>query len=98
MFWTKTIVAEKELTESELAAKMAALLGDVDSVEITEDGVAELFEQLARIDGLTDYLRDIMVKDINRYFAAQNDNERAIIRGGFSRVAYIRSILLDKKK
>lgn len=98
MFFNKEKATEPvELSESELALRLAKLLGDTDSVEITEDGIAEIIEQLSRIDGLQDFLRDIMVKDIHRYFAAQTDNERAIIRGGFSRTSYIRSLILDKK-
>lgn len=98
MFFNKrNVIEQKELSESELALRMAKLLGDTNSVEIAEDGIAEIVEQLSRIDGLQDFLRDIMVKDIHRYFAAQTDNERAIIRGGFSRTSYIRSLIVSTK-
>ena len=86
----------RDLNEVELAAQLAEKLGDIDSLDITTEGAQQIFDQLAGVDGLLDFLRDTMVNDIKRYFAAQTDKERDIIRGGYSRTAYLRDSILDK--
>jgi hypothetical protein len=101
MWWqpkiiVKTIEIEKDSTESELSFKLANKLGDLTAVEITTEGVDQLFTQLSGVDGLLDYLADTMRADINRYFSAVTDKDRDIIRGAFSRTAFIRAALLDK--
>ncbi len=90
-FWQK-----KEMNEIELSAALAEKMGDIQSVEITKDGAKEIYAQMGNIDGLLDHLRDTMVNDIKRYFAAQTDIERSIIRGAFSRTSYFRSLILTE--
>lgn len=94
----KTIEVDRELNEQELAGRLAMLLGDTDSVEMTKDATKEIFTAMGGIDGILDYLRDTMVADVKRYFAAQNDHDRDIIRGGFSRTAFLRSQIIDSLK
>ncbi len=89
MWWQK-----EEMNEIELAAALAEKLGDIQSVEITKDGAKEIYQHMGNIDGLLDHLRDTMVNDIKRYFAAQTDIERSIIRGAFSRTSYFRSQIM----
>jgi hypothetical protein len=91
----KTIEIDRDLTEIELATKLAEKLGDIDAIEITSEASVEIFRALGNVDGLLDYLRDTMCNDIKRYFAATNDKDRDIIRGGFSRTSYIRARILD---
>lgn len=89
-----------DYTEVELAAMLANKLGDLDDVEITSDGVKEIFSEMAGIDGLLNYFKDTMAKDIKRYFSVPDgpigDHDRAIIRGAFSRTAFLRAQCLDK--
>lgn len=100
MFWKQEpkIEVVTTMTEVELASKLAELMGDVESIEITKEGVKEVFQQMGRIDGLLDFLRDVMMNDIKRYFNAATDREREIIRGGYSRTAYIRGLVIDALK
>ena len=91
----KVVEVDRVMNEIELASKLANLLGDVDSVEITKEGTKELFQAMSSVDGLADFFRDTMMNDIRRYFAAQTDHERDIIRGGFARTSYLRAQLLD---
>lgn len=96
--WQTGVNVERPMGEVELASKLAALTGDIESIEIAKEGKEEIFTDLAGVDGILDFLRDTMVNDIKRYFAAQNDHERDLIRGAFSRTAYLRSqvLLVDK--
>jgi hypothetical protein len=87
-----------DYNEIELAAMIADKLGDVDSMDITKEGVSEIYDALSGIEGLVDYLSDTMNKDIRRYFAAQTDKERDLIRGAFARTSYIRALVLDRKE
>lgn len=89
-------IEKKELNEVELSAALAAKMGDIQSIEITKDGAKEIYASMGNIDGLLDHLRDTMVNDIKRYFAAQTDAERQIIRGAFSRTSYFRSLILTE--
>jgi len=91
-------VVDREMDEIELSSKLANLLGDIESVEIVTEAQKQIFKDLAGVDGLLDYLRDTLVNDMKRYFGAQSEKERDIIRGGFSRTAYIRSRILDSIK
>ncbi len=97
-FWkpvVKVIQVDRPMDEIELAGKLAGLVGDIDSIDITKDGVKEIYNQLAGVDGLLDHLRDTMKTDIQRYFAAGSEHDRDLIRGAFLRTAYMRSLLLD---
>lgn len=84
-----------EYNEIELAAMLADKLGDLDVVDITKPGIKEIFQAMSGIDGLLDYLKDTMGADIKRYFAAQTDHERDLIRGAFARTSFLRASILD---
>ena len=43
----------------------------------------ELFVNIGKIEGVIEYLRDTMDADIRRYFEAQDDNKRDMIRGHY---------------
>lgn len=80
-------------TDIELATELARRQGDLDSTTITHEEGEKIYKELGAIDGLVELLRDTMVNDIRRYFAAQTEKERDIIRGGFARVAYWKAII-----
>ncbi len=88
----------REYTASELAYKLAESLGDINSLSLPDEKEqAKIYKELNTIEGLVDMLRDTMVQDMRRYFAAQTDKERDIIRGGFARTAYWVARILDKE-
>jgi hypothetical protein len=68
-------------------------LGNWEGVEIEKIGNPELYSDMAKIDGLHEFFRETMINDIKRYFAAQTDRERDIIRGAFSRTNYLKNLL-----
>lgn len=101
-FWQIPVIqvveVDKKLTEIELCERLAALMGDLNSVEITKDGAKEIYKDMGKVDGATDAYLEAMMNDIKRYFAAQTEKERDTIRGAFSRTAYFRSLMLDANK
>ena len=84
-----------DYSEVELAGMLADKLGNFDITEIAPEGVKEIYQGLAGVDGLLDYLKDTMIQDIKRYFAATTDHDRDLIRGAFSRTSYMRARILD---
>jgi hypothetical protein len=54
----------------------------------------QLFKDLARVDGLRDYLRVTSTKDIQRYFASTVDKERDTVRGALARTVYLQGKLV----
>lgn len=88
----------EDYTEVELATELARITGDFDSIDISTDTSKTLFQDLARVEGFSEYLKETMSNDIKRYFSAQTDHERNVIRGGFSRTSYLRARLLDSNK
>lgn len=102
-FWEPKIVikiveVERQMDEVELASKLAELLGDLNSVDLTKDGAKDIYRDMGRIDGSIDAYKEIMMNDIKRYFAAQTEKERDTIRGAFARTAYLRSQMLDSTR
>jgi hypothetical protein len=91
--WPKFLIkeVEKEYTDIELSEKLAAKLGNSDLMELPEAAHARIYKEMANIDGIQDLFRDTMVADLRRYFAATNDHDRDLVRGGFSRTAYLRA-------
>lgn len=98
IFKTKIVEVDRDLTEIELGSRLAEKLGDIDSLNLTAEGVNQVFSDLSRVEGLLDFLRDTMVSDIRRYFAAQTEKERDIIRGGFSRTAYLKTEIMKMQQ
>lgn len=93
-FWNEPEgIAIETFTDIELAAELCRRLGDLDSTTITQKEGEKIYKELGGIDGFVELLRDTMVNDIRRYFAAQTEKERDIIRGGFARTAYWKAII-----
>lgn len=55
-----------------------------------------IFEQMNKIEGLDDYLRNTMSKDVKRYFQASSEKEREQVRGAYARALYFRGLLHKK--
>lgn len=49
-----------------------------------------LFVELGNVDGIDQYLRETMAKDVLRYYQAQSEERRQRIKGTFARTAYFR--------
>lgn len=67
----------------------------VEEVDFPISAEDRLFKDLSGVDGFQDYLNSIASKDTKRYFMAETEKQRDIIKGGFSRIVYIKS-RLDK--
>lgn len=52
----------------------------------------KLFSDLSGVDGFNEYLSSILSKDMKRYFIADKV-QQDIIKGGYSRVVYLKSRL-----
>lgn len=104
MRWPKFLIkevvveVEKKYSPEELASMLAESLGDINTLSIPDEKEeAKIYKELNAVEGIIDILRDTMVKDIRRYFAAQTEKERDIIRGAFSRTAHWMTKILDKE-
>lgn len=80
-------------TEDELALALAMKLGVQD--EITKDYEKKIFADLKGTDGLVAYLREAAARDKDRYFGAQTDAERSVIRGAFARTMYLKTKIMN---
>lgn len=71
---------------------MAKLIGDPTEYTIEKKQEEAFFNDLSRVDGVREFLKATMAKDMQRDFGATPD-QRQIIRGAFARTAYIKSRL-----
>lgn len=85
--------SKNPLTEAELALAYAETLGDVSEYKIAPQDEKKMFEDLSGIENFVEYLRAMSAKDIQRYFAAEEDRQRDIVRGAVSRTLYIRGMI-----
>ena len=80
---------ETVFSDEELFHMVAERLGDLDSLELADQEAEDkVYKGLKAVDGITELLRDTMVKDLRRYFAAATEEERRTIKGGFARTAH----------
>jgi hypothetical protein len=86
------------MTEAELALAYAESLGDVTDYKLSQEDEQRMFEDLNSVDNFSDYLRATSAKDIQRYFAAETDKQRDIVRGAVSRTLYFRGMLGRRKE
>lgn len=77
----------EEVKNSDLCLELARRFYS-DDRELDEEQEKKLFESLKHVEGIQEYLRDTLAKDMRRYFAAGTDDERAIVRGAFARTSY----------
>lgn len=89
---------KQTFTESEAAEIFAKSIGDVNDYNIKATKQQELFEKLTGVEGFTDWLRATAARDIQRYFAAEDEKVRDTVKGAASRTAYMRSLIGRKKE
>lgn len=56
----------------------------------------QIFEELRKVQGFTKYLQSTMNQDIVRYFNAQDEGQRNLIRGAFLRSLYMKKKVRSK--
>jgi len=83
-----------EELESELLGRYGDILGTIIDKKLED----KIFQELKNIDGLPNYLQAMLNKDIIRYFSAQEDNSRDLIRGAFVRTLYLKKRIKSKDK
>ena len=86
------------ITESELSLAYAQEIGNVSEYKITAADSKRMFEDLAAVEGFLDYLRATSAQDIQRYFAAEDDKQRDIIRGAISRTLYFKGMISKREE
>lgn len=90
-------IHESELTEDFLCGEIARMVGDPTEYTLEKKQEDLFFKDLSRVEGVQEYLRATMARDMQRDFAATNE-QRPIIRGAFARTAYLRSRLSKSGK
>jgi|SRR3990170_5307795 len=89
---------KKELSELEIAVLVDKTLGH-DMTPFGEKEEAELFKLLAAVPRFKEWLRTLMLEDRSRYFAAQSPGEQLMLKGGYNRIATMRSkVMLSEKR
>lgn len=83
----------QKFTEEELLIELSTFL-DPTEMRMGRTAVADVFERLSNTEGVAEYLRNMMEMDMKRYFAASSDEQRAQIKGAYSRTAYLRSMII----
>ena len=56
-----------------------------------------IFSKIKEIEGVQEYLAETLARDIRRHFNAQNDIERATVKGAYARTLYLKAQLADEK-
>lgn len=87
-----------ELTIEELESELISRYGNLADSILEKDLEEKILDDLRKIDGLPKFLQGFMNMDIIRYFQAQDDNSRNIIRGAYQRTMYLKNKIKAKKK
>lgn len=64
---------------------------DID-IDVTGVGKAlqeDVFKQLVSVDGIEDYLREVLASDLKRHFAANSPIEQMMVKGAYLRTMYL---------
>ena len=90
-----------KFTDEEIISIISESFGDLDPFldeDTNEDRDEEdrIFSILATVEGLQDYLRRTLSKDMSRHFKAQSPIQGMEIRGAFKRTAYWRKKLKQR--
>lgn len=85
-------------TDSEICLMFAEMIGDPSEYTITEKQQREIFDKLSVVEGLNDWLRATIARDLQRYFAAEDDFVRATVKGAIGRTAYLKSLLTKTRE
>lgn len=104
MFHTKltkekalAFLEQQDLSLEEVSSLAARTLGPVFSNErISKQDEFEMFNKMAEIPGIKEYMRDTMSRDLKRFFSAIDPKQQDQVRGAFSRALYWLG-LMDRK-
>lgn len=89
---------KKPENEEEVLNLALDSIGDFTDLKLDKKFEKEVFDNVAGIDGVKEYLRDTIAQDVKRYFKASTDSERDQVRGAYSRTLYLRSLIIDPAK
>lgn len=95
----KSAVRE-QYSEEQLLIMLAERLGDVTEHAFDSKEEKLIFKELGKVEGFGEYLRATCARDIQRYFATNEEDRvsRNQIRGAFARTMYFRAGLANKEK
>lgn len=90
-------LSAQKISLEELSELVIDSLGDVMAGEYTsKQDEFNIFEQIGAIDGIDEYLRDTLSRDLKRFFASQDPKQQEQVRGAYARSLYWRSMLHRK--
>lgn len=78
--------------------KLEEELGNPLEYEMDEKWETECLIDVNKSDEFLEYLKHTMGLDVLRYFSAQDDNSRNIIKGHYSFAKYLRAKILRTRK
>lgn len=84
---------EKKLTQDEILDLYMDSVGNPLDYSTNKDEMYQLFVLLAGVDGFDDFLRNLIGEDMRRFWLAQDDSARAMVKGNAARAVYFRGIL-----
>lgn len=87
-------ISEKE--ERNLMLEFAEAIGDISEYKIEPELEDKLFEELANVDYLHEYLKATIARDMQRYFAATDEMQRNLIKGQIARVSTLRAKVVNR--
>ena len=90
-------IHKSELTEAFLCLEIGKIIGNPSEYSIEPKQDEFLFRDLARIDGINEWLTATMARDMQRDFAGQKE-QSALVHGAFARTAYIKGKILASNK
>jgi hypothetical protein len=74
----------------------AKVIGDPNEYEVHPKLEQQIFDHLSSVEGLAEYLRATMAKDMQRAFSSTPDQSQ-IIHGAFARTSYLLSRIKDTR-
>ena len=109
MFWKKKEVkaltkeealeflGTQELSIEEISGLAIKTLGSLFTNErLSKQDEFNLFEKISEIEGVEEYFRDTMSRDLKRFFAAADPKQQEQVRGAYARTLYFRGLLNRK--
>lgn len=79
----------KDIPTPELEIELLSRYGDIFEYTIDKQEEKIIMKELKKINGLLNYLKATQAKDVTRYFSAQDEKQRDLIRGAFHRTLYL---------
>lgn len=88
---------QSEFTEDFLCYELAKKLGDPQEYVIEKKMEDEFFMDLSRVNGVTNFLRATMGKDMQRAFGSPEDQKK-MVQGAFARTSYFLTKIRNANK